>query len=828
MKYKGEYLNEISFPIGGIGSGCFGIAGNGRFTDWEIFNRPWKGSVLGWTHIAVKAKLKDGRSVFKILNSDYSKDLTGTYSKEQFKGFGFGPENKTMAGFPHFKNLEFNGEFPIAKLTFSDDAFPADVILTVFNPFIPLDSANSSIPAGFFNIEFKSKTDDVLEYSVLFTVTNTFRKSVNKIVCQNNKQILYLTGEMDKDDINYGDMSLVSDCDDVYIMQYWYRGKWQDGIDVAVKDLFYNDTLQNRVYDSAGVWDSATMQCKLKSDEECRVRFILSWNVPNNRNYWSEKQSESWKNYYATVFGSSIDSAIYCIENFESLYSRTMAFKNALFDTNLDKAVIDAVSSALSVLKSPTVLRLQDGSFYAWEGVHELAGSCEGTCQHVWTYAYALSFLFPDLERSIRNNEFKYCLYDNGKVIFRMALPLGFEKLHYGASFDGQMGLIFKTYREWKISGDTEWLKSVWDNVKKALSYAWSCENEEKWDENKDGVLEGKQHHTLDMELFGASSWLEGMYLCALKAAGEMADFLGDKEASSEYAELFDNGYKWTRENLFNEEYFIQQIDIKDSSYIEKFNVPQYWYDESGELKYQIANGCEIDQMLGQWHADILGLGDVFDKQQIKIALESLYKYNFLSMSEQINTWRVFALNDEKGAIICSYPHSRPTIPIPYHSEVMTGFEYALAGLMIAEGMEKEGLDIIRAVRDRYDGKKRNPWNEIECGSNYARAMSSYALIPIYSGFKFDLPNKMIGFDPIKKGDFKCFFSIGTAWGTLSWLEDSIRIDISEGYLDINKLAVNVAAKNIAVDGSNVDFVYRDGIICFADTLIYKSFVIEL
>lgn len=40
------------------------------------------------------------------------------------------------------------------------------------------------------------------------------------------------------------------------------------------------------------------------------------------------------------------------------------------------KAVLDAVSATLSVLKSPTVLRLEDGTFYGWEGVSEQAGSC--------------------------------------------------------------------------------------------------------------------------------------------------------------------------------------------------------------------------------------------------------------------------------------------------------------------------------------------------------------------------------------------------------------------------------------------------------------------
>ena len=215
------------------------------------------------------------------------------------------------------------------------------------------------------------------------------------------------------------------------------------------------------------------------------------------------------------LFRDSMDTAAYALKNWDSLYGRTLRFKEALFQTTLDKTILDAVSATMSVLKTATVLRLEDGSFYGWEGVHEEAGSCEGTCQHVWNYAYALCFLFPELERSIRDLEFKYSTYENGWMVFRMKLPLGSPKGTFRACLDGQMGSVIKCNREWKISGDDEWLKQNWNNITKILAYAWSEENPDEWDRNKDGVLEGRQHHTLDMELFGPSSWLQSMYLAS-------------------------------------------------------------------------------------------------------------------------------------------------------------------------------------------------------------------------------------------------------------------------------------------------------------------------
>ena len=64
-KYTGEYTREISFPLGGIGTGSVGLAGNGRLRDWEIFNRPDKGSMNVYSHLAVRAIDEDGKITAK-------------------------------------------------------------------------------------------------------------------------------------------------------------------------------------------------------------------------------------------------------------------------------------------------------------------------------------------------------------------------------------------------------------------------------------------------------------------------------------------------------------------------------------------------------------------------------------------------------------------------------------------------------------------------------------------------------------------------------------------------------------------------------------------
>ena len=831
MKYTGEYTREISFPLGGIGTGSIGLGGNGRLMDWEIFNRPSKGSINSYSHFAIKA-IKGNKPITYVLNGDLEKDFMGQYKQSKFTGYGFGPETQRMCGFPHFKYVEFEGEFPVSTLNFKDEKFPADVKMTAFNPFIPNDSKNSSIPAAFFEIEVSNTTDETVKYQVALSVANPYEVSRNKAEKKGSFSTLTLYNcGADKESTEYGDLTIATDCEKTYTQAYWYRGGWRDNIVTFWNDFNSTENLKERNYDTDGKNDIGTVaaEVEVEPQKSKKVRFVLSWNVPNCQNFWNkssnEEENKQWKNYYATVFEDSAHSAVYSLNNWNDLYNRTLTFKNALFNTSVPKEVLDAAASNLSVLKSPTVLRLEDGSFYGWEGVHEREGSCEGTCQHVWNYAYAMCFLFPDLERSIRDLEFKYSTDRDGKMAFRMMLPTGREMSQNRACVDGQMGTVIKCYREWKISGDNQWLKANWENIKKVLEYAWSDKNPDRWDLNKDGVLEGRQHHTLDMEIFGPSSWLEGMYLLALKAAAEMGDFLGDTERAEEYRELFNKGYKWTKDNLFNGKYFIQRVDIKDKSIIDSFSASNYWNEETKEIKYQIADGSSIDQMLAQWHADILGLGDIFDKEQVSSALKEMMKNNYKPcMRDFANPWRVFSLNDEAGTVICDYPEgvNKPKIPITYCEETMTGFEYSFAGLLCSKNMIEDGVKVAKAVRDRFDGKKRNPFNEFECGSNYARSMASFALIPILSGFVFNMPQNQIGFKPKKDGNY--FWSVDGAWGTVDCCKEKYTLTLLGGEIVLKSFVTGLdSVSRVVVNGAEVPFSCNGDIINFDCSLQEKG-----
>ncbi|MBR4872980.1 MAG: hypothetical protein IKV00_04005 [Clostridia bacterium] len=839
MIYKEPNTQNISFPLGGIGTGCIGLAGNGELREFEIFNRPAKNIRNGYSHFAIKATCGD-KSVTKILQGDTCENLMGTpCASTTHHGFGYGPEGASLAGLPHFEEVVFEGVFPIARLTFQDRYFPIVARLSAFNPLIPHDAYNSSIPAAFFEWEVENVTDVTVDVALACTLRNAAASSANQIVSKGKINGIFFGSEgIEHSDIEYSDLCLLTDSADFSVQKYWYRGGWQDGCTMYWNNFTKLDRMPTRNYEASGCNDHGTVvsYISVPAGEKAKIRFVMSWNVPNAYNYWKKRAEgealPTWRNYYATVFEDSFSSGSYALENFALLYEKTLKFTNALQDSTLSDAVKDAISANLSVLKTPTALRLEDGSFWGWEGCTERSGSCHGTCQHVWNYAYAMPYLFPRLERSIRENTMKYAMLDSGATTFRVDLPPQKVRAVWRSCVDGQMGEVIKCYREWKFSGDTDWLRANSESIFKMLEYAWSKDNPDKWDADMDGVLEGRQHHTLDMELFGPSSWLQGFYLLALDCGAKMAEALGDVERADLYTRLYKNGKDWTNENLFNGAYFYQKINLSDKSIIDAFEgTDRYWNAEANEIKYQVAEGCIIDQLLADWHAALIGMEGVFETTKKKIALENLYKNNFkTSMREIVNLWRNFSLDDEAGTLICTYPDgvTVPAIPIPYCEETMTGFEYALAGLMIAEGFVSEGESMIKAVRDRYDGAKRNPWNEMECGSNYARSMASFALMAIYSGFSYDMTEKRIGFAPISEGG-QYLFSAAESWGTIAFDDDRIVLSVLGNPLELNEISVPNAntVTCVTVDGTDVDFTTSGGRIVLGKIKIQKELFLK-
>jgi non-lysosomal glucosylceramidase len=841
--YTGERRRYVSFPLGGIGSGSVSLTGSGRLIDWSIRNRPAIHQFNGYSHFAIKAE-QDGRLLgARVLNGPYEGIPTGSPSARKFDGFGFGANRDSMAGVPHFDDVTFIGRFPVAELEFHHATFPGHVRMTAFSPFIPHNDRDSSMPVALFTFSVENTTDAPIDYTFASTLGNYGCDSgIHTFTRENGLSILHFTSADLGSPEQRGDLAITTDENDVEHVDYHFRGQWFDSLARYWREFARAGRMREHRYEKPPTVrnmfqqpEHGTLAARIRvlPGETRQVRFSISWNYPLGSIYWFNRDQPgsppfagtppTWKNYYATQWADSAASGADAFRRWKTLEDQTFAFRDSLFGSSLPTEILDAVSGTLGILRSATLIRLEGGEIWGWEGQHIQEGSCEGSCTHVWNYQQALANLFPALERTLRETEFAYNQLPSGGLTFRQRLPLGSGFDIIGPCADGHFGAIIKAYREWKNLGDDAWLKRFWPNIKRAIEYAWSPDNPDKWDPDRTGVLWGRQHHTLDMELFGPSSWLTTIYLAALTAGSIMADVMGDPTFAEECRGVAARGGAYIDRELFNGRYYAQKIDLSDRSALLPFAqrrkagvlsepfMEAYWSEEYGEIKYQIGEGCLADQILGQWHADIAGLGDLLAPENVRTALKTVFNENYRpTLRDHFNPCRVYAYEDEAGLLNCTWPNgtTKPALPVPYAEEVWTGLEYMMASHLIQRGLVDEGLTIVRAARARHDGSRRNPWNDMECGSYYIRALSSYALVDAYSGLSFDQRYGEFGLRPARTGDGVYFWSAGRGWGVVELNGSTVTLTVKGGELVVSRLRLPGLPGVASVNGQVTE---RDG-----------------
>lgn len=517
-----------------------------------------------------------------------------------------------------------------------------------------------------------------------------------------------------------------------------------DGADLTVDPDWRPDAAQSRdnaprVAESplAGkLRGSISKRLRLAPGESKSVTFVVAWHFPNRAEHG---------NRYADRFKDAADVVRYVAMNFDRLRSQTALWHKTWYDdSTLPRWLLDRLFSSVSTLATGTCQWWANGRFWAWEGV----GCCEGTCAHVWNYEHALARLFPALERSVRTMQDlePTAGFDEqtGAVRFRGE---GW-KLWAG---DSQGGTALKCLREHQMSRDGEFLKRYWPRIRKTIQFLIGQ------DGDGDGLIEGRQHSTYDIDLYGANTMVGSLYLGALRAGQQMADEVGDHEFAATCRRIRDAGARNTIQRLWNGEYFIQQVDL------------------AKHPKNQYATGCLADQLFGQGWAYQVGLGYLYPKDNVRSALRAIWTYNWTPDVGPQNAkhppQRWFARPGEAGLFECTWPKSKHLGPdsILYRDEVWTGSEYQVAGHMVWEGMLTEALAICRGIHERYHPSRHNPWNEIECGDHYARAMAAYGVFLALCGFEYHGPKGHIGFAPrITPENFAVAFTCSQGWGRFS------------------------------------------------------------
>ena len=764
MKIMDQTSSAAKFLLGGIGTGTISLDHNARLCDFELWNAPNKGFRSPYSFFAVRTETSEGEVKTKALESRLMPPFP--------QGHGF--HIWELGGLPRFEHSEMTGEYPFIRYLLTDAEMPVEARLEAFTPFIPLNTDDSSLPVAMFRYSIKNLAREELTVSVAGSMANLCNLSgqdawtnpqfsgeyTNRFVDQGSTRgIHYVPLDRDESVLNYFEMALLTpDSEGVSHLDYWGDGTWWDELQDFWSDFTEDGALTpGRIAKGLHGYTkqpqipmaSVCIKKRLAPGEEAQFPFVISWYRPNRVRSWDKDMPVSdehpiIRNYYAK-FGPALMTADYLVRNLARLEGDSRKFADALRSSTLPESVIDAVSANITVIRSNTCFRIEDGTFFGWEGCHDKEGSCAGNCTHVWNYTQTMAFLFPELERSMRETEFLRETDDDGYMAFRAYRALGDARSKHPPAADGQLGTIVRLYRDWKLCGDDVFLKTMWRKAKLALEYA--CTH---WDPDEDGLLDGQQHNTYDIEFFGVSSMINSIFFAALRAGEEISRYLGDETAARRYSDLHARGARKLDALSYNGEYYEQRIADVD------------------EYKYQYGKGCLADQLLGQQLAHVSGLGYLMDPAHIKSAVRAVHQHNLVrDFRKYCNLQRTYALNGDGGLVLCTWPRGdRPKNPFTYCDEVWTGIEYQVASHLIYEGFVNEGLEIVEACRARYNGSLRSPWNEVECGHHYARSLASYAVLLALSGFRCDAVNKTLTFNPAMNADeFSCFFCCADGWG---------------------------------------------------------------
>ncbi len=819
--YAGLATRHVAMPLGGIGAGQIALGGDGGLRQWQIFNQINHVAFVPGSFFAIRTTTTEPPlDVVRILQSNEILDRDDDPTPLVTDDYIPRDQRELLSQFPGVDRTTFQGPYPFARLSYEDAELPVELSLEAFSPFVPLDARQSGLPAIMFTFTVRNLLDRHLHVLLGASLQNAvgwdgitpisgvhnplYGGNVNKVrQRRDHTSIVMENPSVAEDHPGAGQMVLTALGEDVrpYV-------RWTDPAQFVRFVEGYNPTrtgaslpkgyaryVNNRPVDAAGpspagqTWNGGLgVPLRLQPGEQGTATFVISWHFPNRYLNFDQPgrprdrgKSRFWLgNDYANRYIDAVETAEFVAREHTQLREQTRNWEAVVTDSTAPGWVVETIAAQGSLMRSPTTFWTEDGRFYGFEGSlgastamwnASFGGSCPLNCTHVWNYEMALSRLFPDLERSIRETEFEHAQAPEGYIPHRTIVPLYLKQLWdepiggpHNPALDGMLGAVLKLYREVRQSGDRAWLSRLWPRLERLMAYIFAT-----WDENGDGVLEGEQGNTYDIAFYGPNIFIGGLWLAALRAGEEMARLMGREDLAQLWRERFELGTTNYDTLLWNGEYYIQLLD------------------ESTPLEDQFGEGCLADQMLGQWWAHVLNLGYVLPEEHVKTTLRSIVTYNTKQGFRDFeHGFRVYADRDDTGLLICTWPHGgRPEVPVRYCDEVWTGIEYQVAAHCIWEGMADEGLEIVRNLRARHDGTRRNPYNEIECGDHYSRAMAGWTVLDALSGLHYDGTRKSIAFGSTAvPGDVRYPFVVGTGWGTFARTKTASgwEVDISCAY----------------------------------------------
>lgn len=831
--YKGEALRAVAMPLGGLGTGTIAVAGDGSLRQWQIHNQINHQANVPHSFFALSVDGPQGRTS-RVLQSDALYDTHGATPPPTSSDAWVPPAHRDLLStLPGVKETEFTGPYPFANVSYRDGALPLDVKMTAWNPMIPFNADDSGIPGITFTFTIHNPGTHTYRGTLAATLQNSvgwdgltdivgtscslYGGNRNENASGGGRTAVRLRNDLlPENAAGNGQLMLSTNGENASLCTNWRS--LSEFWNVFEEKGMLPESSDNGTTNKGETTNAAVSVPFLIEPNGTRtISFQLAWNFPNRYvNYiqWptfgvDDDKSQLWiGNYYSTMFASVDEVSGYLWREHDRLLSATRAFSDTFSNSSLPQGVIDTVTSQMSVMRTPTCFWADDGNFYGFEGCNgystlhhapSYGGSCPLNCTHVWNYEMSLAHLYPTLDTTMRDTEWFLQQHPTGYIPHRVAMPRYVPRIwerDIGGpekpALDGLLGAILKTWREFRSTGDIAWLEKCWPHVELALDFV---KNEH--DPEQNGIIENEQPNTYDISIFGLNTFIGTQYIAALYAAARMAERLSNPDRAEALEVIAKSGTAIMEERLWNGEWYFQEVDL--NQYAE-----QNW-----------ATGLHSDHLLGQWWADSLQLPTTLDPERIKTSVNSIFKYNYReSLPEEPKPERWFAVPSDKGLINCTWPHEdRPEIPTRYSEEVWTGLEYEVAALLISSGQLDDALTILNAVHSRYDGHRMNPWNNIECGDHYVRAMSSWSILLAATNFGWDahLGEITLG-HRLETNDLVAPFFAAPAWGQFEYGvengQSTVSLTPAQGNLRIQSIVLpsiaNANSAEVTIGGKPV------------------------
>ncbi|MFT3887561.1 MAG: GH116 family glycosyl hydrolase [Arachnia sp.] len=819
MSWRPDEHPAVAMPLGGVGTGSLALGSDGGWRQVQLMNVGTHHGDLPGTFLALRTQqlepIHHSTTILQALRDDpgalgrpatpmVNDDLVPAWQRELVERFGG-------------TRTEMDGTYPVAEVRHTTGG-PVEVTIRATSPMVPGDLDASGMPVVLVEATLTNRTDVIAWTWLAFSAHNAvgldphlnprgvrapgYGGNTNRLRRAGRRADLVMENPSVAPSSPWsGQMVLSAEAERVVAFPCYEQpdelidflralAPWGDQTSPAAAPWVQAGQASApspRFGPSpqGSTWLGALVAHEVLEPHQSRtVRFALAWHFPNREvdfvQYGPDRPEHGptrfWVgNHYATRYADALAVADDALGGWDRHWAETTAWTDALDALPLPRTWRTHLATQPVPLRTPTTFRTHDGACYGHEGVlgestlmwsGNVGGACPLSCTHVWNYASAASAIFPAWERSMRETEFGVMQAPSGALPHRVHLPTYLRQHGDGPvgapdepALDGMCGAVLKTYRELRRGAvDLDWLRERWPRVVALMDHIAGC-----WDPDNTGLLHGIQPTTHDICLNGANTFTGTFWLAALRAAEELARLLGDHSRADAWRGRFETSSRALDEACFHGGWYIQ---VPDPSLPEKF---------------QWGAGCLSDQLIGQWWAHQLDLGYLLPAEHVREALANVVRHNLLD-DAGTDRQRPYATAGERGLVVCTWPRGgRPAEPTPYCDEVWTGAEYEVAAHLAYEGMAAESAAVAEAIWARHDGRRRNPFNEVECGDHYARAMAGWSLLEATLGLRWNQLDQSLRVG----GDGTFPLITGRGWGTVEITPETARVRCRRGVLDV-------------------------------------------